>query len=161
MPTLHRAQDADSMGSEIQIAAPPEHVFHALTDPQQVVQWCVGQGAGATFRCAEFAADLRVGGNWRSVGVTSEGHRFEIAGQYLEVDPPRLLVQTWVSSWTGDIQTTVRWELEPTSHDTLLRIRHSGLAAHPELANSYRGWPRILGWIQRLLEHGETVDDRK
>jgi uncharacterized protein YndB with AHSA1/START domain len=95
------------------------------------------------------------------VGVTSEGHRFEIAGQYLEVDPPRLLVQTWVSSWTGDIQTTVRWELEPTSHDTLLRIRHSGLAAHPELANSYRGWPRILGWIQRLLEHGETVDDRK
>jgi uncharacterized protein YndB with AHSA1/START domain len=149
------------MVSEIQIAAPPERVFHALTDPQQVVQWWGGQGAGATFRCTEFAADLRVGGNWRSVGVTSEGHRFETTGQYLEVDSPRLLVQTWVSSWTGDIQTTVRWELEPTSHDTLLRIRHSGLAAHPELANSYRGWPGILGWIQRLLERGETVDDRK
>jgi hypothetical protein len=31
----------------------------------------------------------------------------------------------------------------------------------PELANAYSGWPRILGWLQGLLERGETVEDRK
>ena len=161
MTALNRERDADSMESEIQIAAPPQRVFQALIDPDQVVKWWGGQGAGATFRCTQFAANLRVGGRWRSAGVTSEGHPFEIVGEYLEVDPPCLLVQTWVSSWTGDVQTTVRWELEATSQGTLLRIRHSGFAVHPELANSYRGWPRMLGWIRGLLERGETVDNRR
>jgi uncharacterized protein YndB with AHSA1/START domain len=160
MALLNRALDADSIVNEIQIAAPPDRVFHALTDPQQVVRWWGGKGAGATFRCTEFAADLRVGGRWQSAGVTSEGGRFEIVGEYLEIDPPHRLAQTWVSSWTGDIETTVRWELEATSQGTLLRIRHSALAAHPELASSYRGWPTMLAWIQGLLERGETVDDR-
>jgi len=161
MTAPNRALDADSMVSEIHIAAPPPRVFQAVTDPGQIVEWWGGQGAGGTFRCTEFAADLRVGGRWRSAGVTGEGRGFEIVGEYLEVDPPRLLAHTWVSSWTGDIRTTVSWELEPTSRGTLLRIRHSGFAAHPELANSYRGWPRMLGWIQGLLERGETVDNRK
>jgi uncharacterized protein YndB with AHSA1/START domain len=66
-----------------------------------------------------------------------------------------------VASWTGDVKTTVSWELEPTSRGTLVRIRHSGLAAHPELAKSYQGWPQILGWLQALLERGETVEDRR
>jgi hypothetical protein len=59
------------------------------------------------------------------------------------------------------VKTTVRWELDPTNQGTRVRIRHSGLAAHPELAQSYRGWPRMLGWLQTFLEIGETVDSRK
>jgi hypothetical protein len=59
------------------------------------------------------------------------------------------------------VKTTVRWELEPANQGTLVRIRHSGLAAHPEIAKSYKGWPRMLGWMQALLERGETIDDRK
>jgi hypothetical protein len=42
-----------------------------------------------------------------------------------------------------------------------LRIRHSGLAAHPEVKGSYRGWPRMLEWLQAFLERGETVKGRK
>jgi uncharacterized protein YndB with AHSA1/START domain len=86
---------------------------------------------------------------------------FEAVGEYLEIDPPLLIVQSWVASWTGDVKTTVRWELEPTKQGTLVRIHHAGLAGHPELAGSYSGWPRLLGWLQALLERGETIDDRK
>jgi uncharacterized protein YndB with AHSA1/START domain len=93
--------------------------------------------------------------------VGPDGRGFEVFGEYLEVDPPRLLVHTWVASWTGDVKTTVRWELDPTNRGTLVRIRHRGLAAHPELARSYSGWPRMLGWLQTFLEKGETVDDRQ
>ncbi len=150
--------DADTIVSEIHIAAPPERVFQALVDPRQVVQWW---GQIGVFRCTEFQCDLRVGGKWRTIGIDGQGHNFEISGEYLEVDPPRLLVQSWVATWTGRIQTTVRWELEATGEGTLVTIRHSGFAAHPELTQSYRGWPRLLGWLQALVERGETVDDRK
>jgi len=32
-----------------------------------------------------------------------------------------------------------------------LRIRHSGLAAHPEVKGSYRGWQRMLEWLQAFF----------
>jgi uncharacterized protein YndB with AHSA1/START domain len=150
--------DADAIVSEIHIAVSPERVFQALVDPKQVVQWW---GQAGVYCCREFHSDLRAGGRWRSAGVDGQGHSFEVFGEYLETDPQRLLVHTWVASWTGDVKTTVRWELEHTKEGTLVRIRHSGLAAHPEAAQSCRGWPRMLGWLQALLERGETVDNRK
>ena len=83
-----------------------------------------------------FFANMRVGGKWSSDGEDGEGRAFEVSGEYLEIDPPRLLAYTWVASWTGDVKTTVRWELEPTAQGTLVRIRHSGFAAHPEAARA-------------------------
>jgi uncharacterized protein YndB with AHSA1/START domain len=158
MATPETAPNADEIVSEIQIGAPPERVFQALVDPSQVVKWW---GQTGIYRCTEFQCDLRPGGKWISAGKDGEGRRFEISGEYLEVDPPRLLIQSWMATWTGDVVTTVRWELEPAQKGTLVRIRHSGLAAHPEIAKSYRGWPRMLGWLQALLERSETIDDRK
>ncbi|MBV8049966.1 MAG: SRPBCC domain-containing protein [Acidobacteriaceae bacterium] len=155
--TTHVAVDQNELVSEIRISADPSRVFQALVDPQQVLKWW---GQAGVYQCTEFSSDLRVGGRWRSAGIGPEGSHFEVSGEYLEVDPPRRLTQTWVASWTGDAKTEVRWELRPTPNGTLLRIRHCGLAAHPELAQSYRGWPRMLGWIQTLLETGETVESR-
>jgi uncharacterized protein YndB with AHSA1/START domain len=148
----------DAIVSEIQINALPQQVFDALVKPEQVVQWW---GQKGIYQCTEFHSDLRVGGKWSSIGLDGHGQKFEIAGEYLEVDPPRVLASTWIATWTGDAETTIRWELEPTKQGTLVRIRHSGFAKHPELAQSYRGWPRMLGWLQSLLERGETVDARK
>jgi uncharacterized protein YndB with AHSA1/START domain len=150
--------DRDSLVSEIHVAAGPERVFQALIDPQQVPQWW---GQDGIYRCTKFNADLRVGGKWRNSGVGPDGGNFEIAGEYLEIDPPRLLATTWLASWTGEVKTMVRWELTPTDQGTMVRIVHSGLAAHPEIAQSYKGWPRMLGWLQAFLEDGKTVDTRK
>jgi uncharacterized protein YndB with AHSA1/START domain len=158
VPTSKVIRDADEIVSEIYIAADRDRVFQALVDPQQVVQWW---GQGGVYRCTQFDSDLRAGGRWRSAGAGPDGGSFEVTGEYLEVDPPRLLVYTWIASWTGNARTTVRWELNPTNQGTLVRILHSGLATHPELAQSYRGWPRMLGWLQAFLEARETVDSRK
>jgi len=152
--------DRDVITSEIHIAAPPERVFQALVDPEQVVKWWGGQGEEQSFRCTHFECDLRPGGKWRSVGVDAEARPFEVAGEVLEVNPPRLLVYTWVASWSAQVKTTVRWELEPTDRGTLLRHQHSGLRAHPDLARSFRGWPRMLGWLQSFVERGETASGR-
>ncbi len=158
MATMTLTRDQDQIVSEIHITAEPERVFQALVDPRQVLQWW---GQKGMYVGTEFDADLRPGGRWHSAGTGLEGKPFEVSGEYIEIDPPRLLVYTWIASWTGDAKTTVRWELEPKDGGTLVRIRHSGLAAHPGLAQSYRGWPAILGWIQALLEKGETVETRK
>lgn len=160
MATSQITPDQDAIVCEIHIAARPEHVFHALTDPRQVTQWWGGKGPGQTYRCTKFESDPRVGGKWLTVGTTDSG-TFEVTGEYLEIDPPRLLVYTWTASWTGQATTTVRWELKPTDQGTLVTLRHTGLAKHPELAQSYRGWSMILGWLQVYVESGETVDTRK
>ena len=158
MATPKVTPDGDGIVAEIHIAALPERVFQAIVDSKQVVQWW---GQTGIYRCSKFQADLRVGGKWQSEGEGPEGLPFTVSGEFLEVAPPRLLVYTWVASWTGDVKTTLRWELEPANQGTLVRIRHSGFASHPELAKSYRGWPRMLGWLQSFLETGETVDSRK
>jgi len=51
--------------------------------------------------------------------------------------------------------------LEQAGNGTRVTLRHSGLAAHPEIAQSYRGWPRMLGWLQAFIEKGETIEMRK
>jgi len=149
--------DQDALVSKIHIAAEPERVFQALIDPAQVPQWW---GQKGVYRCETYEADLRVGGEWRSAGIGRDGGPFEVKGKFLEIDSPRLLRYTWVASWTGSAETTIECQLTATQNGTQVTITHSGLAGHPELAQSYRGWPRMLGWLQAFLEKGETAGTR-
>ena len=145
--------------AEISIAAPPERVFQAITDPAQLSQWW---GHKDMYRITERTADVRPGGKWSSVGIGADGTKFRVDGEYLQVEPPRLLVHTWIASWTGSLKTIVRWELDPTEgNGTLLKIRNEGFAAAPEAAQSHgEGWKRVLGWLHGFAEKGETVDTR-
>jgi uncharacterized protein YndB with AHSA1/START domain len=145
----------DETVSEIHIAAEPLRVFQALVDPAQVPKWW---GQKGTYQCTEFEADLRVSGEWKTSGIGPDGGRFTAQGKYLEINPPRVLAYTWIASWTGRVQTTVRWELSASKNGTHITIRHSGFAAHPELAQAYRGWPRMLAWLQAYLEKGEGMN---
>ena len=52
----------DSIVTEIEVAAPPERVFKALTDPKQVIRWW-GEEDPCKPRLWEM--DARVGGRWR------------------------------------------------------------------------------------------------
>jgi len=158
MATFAISPDQDAVLVELHIAAPPERVFEAITDPRQMLQWW---GQNGMYRCTQFHTDVRAGGSWRSAGLNDNGQPFHVEGEYLEVDPPRLLVHTWVASWTGDLKTTVHWELEPSSNGTLVRLRHSGFAARPGAVREHaQGWQVVLGWMQAFVENGATVDTR-
>jgi uncharacterized protein YndB with AHSA1/START domain len=171
MATATITPDQDVIRAEIFIAAPPERVFQALTDPNQMPKWW---GQPDMYRITECKAELRPGGKWSSVGVGADGSSFRIDGEYLELDPPRLLVYTWVPSFAGQLRTTVRWELEPREvhglqhrgpqkmgTGTMVRLHHSGLAGHPDaLKGHHQGWIRVLGWMQAFVEKGETADTR-
>jgi uncharacterized protein YndB with AHSA1/START domain len=169
MATAQLTPDGDAVLAEIFISAPPARVFEALTDPAQRSQWW-GEGA---VRLTENQADLRVGGKWFSDGLRADGKTFRMEGEYLEIDPPRLLVYT--HNFPGYMTSTVRCELEPrdvhgmhtsglhrVGTGTVVKIRHYGFAKTPEQAESHRnGWSKALGWLQVYVEKGETIENRK
>ena len=83
------------------------------------------------------------------------------AGRNLDVDPPRLLVQTFDALWSEDVKaqgtTRVTWEIEPVGTSCRLTVIHDQL---PPDANAelYGGWPMILSGLKTLLETGELLD---
>ena len=93
MATAVVTPDNDAVLAEVFIAAPPERVFQAITDPKQMPLWW---GQQDLYRVTEWKADVRRGGRWQSDGVGADGRTFRVEGEYLEVDPPRLLVHTWI-----------------------------------------------------------------
>ena len=159
MATNAVTREQDAIALEVQIAAPPDRVFQAITDPTQLLRWWGQQGI---YHSTKWCSDLRPGGQWRCEGVSdTDGSAYHVSGEYLEVDPPRLLVHTWISSWGGALKTVVRWSLEAATGGTLVRLQHSGFAGAAESAKAhYEGWQRVLGWMQAFVEKGITVADR-
>jgi uncharacterized protein YndB with AHSA1/START domain len=170
MATATITPDQDTVVSEIFIAAPPARVFQAITDPNQMPLWWGAQGL---YRVSECKSDLRVGGKWSSVGAGADGKPFRVEGEYLEIDPPRLLVHTWIYSW-GSQKTVLRWELEPQSvhtlhpggpqragTGTLVNVRHEGFAGNLASAMEHsEGWKLALGWLVGFTEQGAIIDTR-
>jgi uncharacterized protein YndB with AHSA1/START domain len=163
--------DSDTVVAEIFVAAPPARVFEAIIDPKQTAQWW---GQKGRYHLTEASSDFRVGGKWRSAGVSEDGKPFHVEGEYLEIEPPRLVAYTWNPSYYDLPTTIVRWELEPrpihllqhsgpnrVGTGTVVKIRHSGFGGNLESAKSHgEGWKRILGWMQAFVEKGETHETR-
>ncbi|HVO62629.1 MAG TPA: SRPBCC domain-containing protein [Terriglobales bacterium] len=155
MPAI-AAEQQDSITTEIDIAAPPERVFAAITDAQQMKQWWISPICESTF----WEMDGRVGGKWgfsttaatKSINGVNE---FKCRGEILEFDPPRLLVYTWVANWNDkpESRTVVRWELTPTRSGTRLKLTHSGLADQKVARELYQGgWPGVLNALKTFAE---------
>ena len=157
-PTTHITRDNDVVTSEIFIAAPPERVFQAITDPQQAVQWW---GQNGKYRLSEFQMDVRVGGKWSCSGFSATmGGPITVHGEFLAMDPPHLLAYTWISSWMP-VATEVRWKLEAQGSGTVLRLTHTGFAGDANQAKDHSlGWSLVISWLQSFVEKGETVDNR-
>lgn len=146
---MNQPAAGDTLVEEIEIQAPAERVFAALTSPEERVKWW---GAEGRFRTTHAESDLRPGGRWLMRGIGLGGRPFTIQGVYRQVDRPRLLVFTWLPSWQDDpIETLVRFELVERNGVTTVRLTHSGLVTESSRAQ-HRGWPDILAWLNSHIE---------
>jgi uncharacterized protein YndB with AHSA1/START domain len=100
--------------------APIELVFDVFTKPEHVSRTFAPFDEEVTV-CS---IDLRVGGSYHFVFVTTDGVECSFRGTYLEVDPPNRTVQTWLfEGWPAahavesmdlhetDGVTTLTWKL--------------------------------------------------
>jgi uncharacterized protein YndB with AHSA1/START domain len=146
---MHPANEMDQIVQEITIRGSAERIFEALTDPAQLVQWW---GAEGRFQTTHAESDLRPGGKWRMRGAGMGGKPFQVSGEYRQIEPPRLLVFTWLPDWQADAtETIVRIDLEEKGGSTTVRLTHSGLTSESS-RSSHKGWPQVLAWLQAYVE---------
>lgn len=133
---------------EITINAPAERIFAALTKPDQRPQWW---GAEGRFQATDMESDLRPGGKWIMRGKGVGGKAFQVGGEYVSIEPPRLLAFTWLATWDpSGKESLVRFDLEEKDGVTTVRLTHSRLSI--ESIRTHKGWPDILEWLRAYVE---------
>jgi hypothetical protein len=79
-----------------------------------------------------------------------------IAGEVLEVDPPRLLKHTYIFAMKPEAPTVVTWELTEVPGGTRITLTHAGWTdAHTAPEKQIAGWTEILGLLKSELETGD------
>ncbi len=140
---------------EIRIEAPVERVFHALTDPTEIMAWWTIPGQYET-RAADM--DVRVGGRYRLSGTSARRGTFAVSGEYRIVEPPHRLSYTWIPDWDdGAHGSVVDIRLEPDGDGTRLILTHTGFATQSALDDHIRGWPAVLQALRARAEAGVTA----
>jgi uncharacterized protein YndB with AHSA1/START domain len=131
----------------ITINAPASRVWDALTRPDLIKQYLFD---------TEVATDWKVGspitykGSW-------EGKTYEDKGKILQIEPGKLLVSTYWSSFSGqpDIPenyNTVRYELSAEGGGTRLTIIQDNNATQEAAEHSEQNWKMVLDGLKKLLE---------
>jgi uncharacterized protein YndB with AHSA1/START domain len=128
------ATETSVVTREIAIGASPETVWQFFVDPEKATRW-MGQAA---------TLDPRPGGVYRVEVIP--GHT--AAGEFVELDPPRRLVQTW--GWEQQPgeepnkvppgSSTIEVELVPDGDATLVRFTHRDLPDTAAAESHAHGW---------------------
>jgi uncharacterized protein YndB with AHSA1/START domain len=143
---------AGTVCASVEIAASPEAVFRALTDPGELGRWW---GSPELYQTHGWKVDLRAGGKWSCQARSAQGNG-EVRGEYLAVDPPRLLEYTWEPSWEQYKQSIVRCVLEAVPGGTRVSLLHRGLVGDSSRDHA-EGWTRVLGWLVGHLGGARAV----
>ncbi len=146
--------DGDTILATLEVAAPPEVVFRALTTEELERWW----GSAGTYRLTAWTADFRVGGRWQVTARGADGTSVPVGGRFLEIDAPRKLVYTREYDrdhpTMGGATTTVTYRLEAVGSGTRVTGRHDGFAGRRGPADEHAdGWESVLGWLEAYVKY--------
>ena len=139
----------------IEIEAPPERVWRALTDAAELSSWFQVTIEGALAQGSEV---------WMtSVHPGHVGQRFRV--EIVDMSPPRRLVWKWHPGeidpgidYSREPRTTVTFTLERSDRGTRLTVAEVGfdeitLARRAKVhADNTQGWTEVLVWLQKHVE---------
>ena len=148
-------EDLSRIDRTIEIQAPPERVWRALTDAAELSAWFEVRIEG------EIAPGNEV---WMtSVHAQHSGQRFRV--RFVEMSAPRRFVWQWHPGavdphvdYAREPRTTVTFTLEATAGGTRLSLVETGfdevsLARRAKVyGDNSQGWTEVLGWLQRYAE---------
>lgn len=153
MNFLHSAPGDEPLIVEAVFRAPPERVFRAWTEPEEVKAWFGVRKNEVT----KAEIDLRVGGIWRFHlrGDTPSTAFFE--GRYFDIEPARKLVFSWMHVMLSEdgvreesVASRVTVTFEPIGAATRVHLRHEALSAGARL-NVSHGWEASFTHLDALF----------
>jgi len=143
----------------IDIAAPPERVFRALTEPEELLAWW---GDPASYPATHWEMELRSGGKWLSRWKSlADGTEIELGGEVLQCRPLHLLVLSWWDErYPGLEHTTVEFHIDRLpSGGSRVRVTHSGFeGVRPDFDDYSGGWPIVTAKLRAHAEATEAAD---
>jgi uncharacterized protein YndB with AHSA1/START domain len=142
-------------GRQVQIAhvfdAPPELVFEAFVDPDQVAQWWAPEGFEVPRESVD--VDARVGGRIHfTMAESGGGAEYPVHFEIVELSRPQLLVmRSPAMPEVGiDEPTLTRVELEPDGDGTRVTVTQ-GPHTDEMAANAEAGWRGSFEKLDVLL----------
>jgi uncharacterized protein YndB with AHSA1/START domain len=130
------------------IDCPPERVFQALTNAEELMRWFPSSAE----------SDPRTGGEFvLTFEFDDESQNHAYSGQYEHVRPRELVRYPWHGAFGA---TTVEFALRAEDGGTEVRLVHSGWSAEAAETRERhdQGWRFFLDNLERYLLRGE--DDR-
>jgi uncharacterized protein YndB with AHSA1/START domain len=136
--------------TSIEIKAPPERVWEALTTPDQIKRWFFG---------VDTETDWREGGPIVHRGEY-QGRPYEDKGAIVKLEPLRLLVHTHWSPASGlpddpENYQVVSWALTEREDATELSVREINVPSEQAKAVSEQSWDAALRALKDVVEAGE------
>ena len=132
------------------IAAPPEKVFKAFTDPDAYASWLPPYG----FVAKVHEINVTVGGSYKmSFTNFTTGNAHSFGGEFLEIKPNELIKYSDRfddPNLPGEMITTVN--LKAVSCGTELSITQEGIPSAIPVEMCYLGWQDSLDKLKRLAE---------
>ena len=135
--------------TSMEIAAPIEKVFAALTEPESVKILFWGSELVTTW---EVGTPIAYRGEW-------EGVEFEDHGTVLAFDPPHLVKYNYWSSFAKDELAdlpenyqTITYTFEPSEGGTTVSIEQDNIRSAEVMEHSEQNWQHLLGAIKSMLE---------
>jgi uncharacterized protein YndB with AHSA1/START domain len=134
--TAATGEMAEPIVREVHIAATPEVVFEFFVDPAKLTRWLA----------VEATLDPRPGGVCHQVHEDTDGQRYDMRGEFVEVTPPSRVVFTWGFESGGGVapgSSTVEVTLTRDGRGTLVRLVHRDLPA-AAVGDHAGGWTTML-----------------
>jgi uncharacterized protein YndB with AHSA1/START domain len=154
--TEARSSEVPSLTVVRTFAATPAEVYAAWTDAALIAQWL----APTPCEVVEVTTDARVGGYYRIVVASPTGVRHVTTGEYLELDPARRIVQTWIytgANFRDPYPTLLTVDLRATgAASTEITLRQDQLITDADRAGNRGGWRLCFDKLDALLARSDA-----
>jgi len=142
-------QPATRLRLERTFPVPPERVFAAFVESEQLRQWIGPMG----FEVADLLLDAVEGSDYRIAIQPPEGEPFDILGTFRTVDPPRLLAFSFCYEEPDpdDQETLVTVRLEPAGQGSDLVLEQAPFKTAGRWALHRDGWTDSLERLAQAL----------